>query len=52
MYSFAEKKNLRHEKSGITLASSGSASTLKRVSARYRRPQKIVIFEDGEEICA
>ena len=36
--------------SKVTLATSGSAGTLKRISKRYTREQRIVIFEDGQSI--
>lgn len=39
-------------KSGVTLATSGSSKTLKRIAKRYSREQRIVIFEDGKSISA
>jgi len=54
-FSFAERrvstKGVRNQRSAITLASSGSSRTIKRMARRYMREQRIVIFEDGAEIC-
>ena len=54
LHSFADR-NLgsgyrQNQKSGVTLASSGSSKTIKRIAKRYQREQRIVIFEDGSEI--
>ena len=53
LISFADRNlnsSRRHEKSGVTLASSGSSKTIKRVAKRYQKEQRIVIFEDGQEM--
>ena len=42
--------SVMHKKSKITLASSNSANTLKRIAKRYKREQRIVVFEDGVEL--
>ena len=34
----------KHERSGVTLASSGSAHTIKRIARRYQKEQRIIIF--------
>lgn len=55
MISFTDRRNSRQyglprERSNVSLARSNSNATLKRVSKRYMREQKIAIFEDGSEI--
>ena len=57
MMSFADRNQASqssnpHKRSGVTLASSGSSKTIKRIAKRYQREQRIVIFEDGAEISA
>ena len=47
-----KKRGLTTQKSGITLLSSHTQETYRRVAKRYQREHKIAIFEDGTEICA